>query len=482
MAKGVRKPVPSKKNNVSQKTETGQPVAPNTKKGLAGKNAEIEKLIIQKKTAVIERPTMPINKKTCGSKKAELDKPIVQSKEATHVLIVQSKENVSAYMDRSPPKICLPPGHPNATVMTAPSMRPSVRKYPHVSRQISPKQVQPCSIQDSEDKILDIRHQYPGMPLLRIPCEPEGRGPLRNFQPKGVFLFLNLPGELRNKIYGYVIKKYHYMIEWVDNKCRNKSLTYWIPDKNGKKSGPFLRLKTATAHRRHMLDSPGGRVRQRLPVDYFRKTPVAPLLVCKQMHKEASSVFYSKCTFDFHGLRALDHFLDKLLPVAKSSITHLFIKYRAYGHPEETVNKWIKYKHDSRWEMLCWRISEECSSLTHLSLNLTLNKSPVSFCAFDDAEVSGLGAEWILPLHAFRGVNVKRCWARVHCPVKERSVLELESWKIRKEILGKNWDEEAENERDAFGRDIKPKPEQVPKELTASAVIRICADGQVESA
>ena len=94
--------------------------------------------------------------------------------------------------------------------------------------------------------------------------------------------------------------------------------------------------------------------------------------------------------------------------------------------------------------------------MTYLSLDLTLNKSPVSFCAFDDVEIAGIGAQWVRPLRAFQDVGIKRCLLRVHCPVKERSVLKVESWKLRKEILGDLWDEKAEKERDAFGRD-KPR-------------------------
>lgn len=271
------------------------------------------------------------------------------------------------------------------------------------------------------------------------------------------------------------------MIEWLNNNNKNKTLTYRLRrEPTGRMPGPYLMLNAAAAHRRNALNRPGRSTLQHLPEEYYGKVPVAPLLVCKKMHEEASSVFYSKSAFNFHGLRALDHFLDKLQPIAKTSITQLFIRYRAYGHPEETINKCFKYRHDRRWEQLCWRVGDECTSLTHLSLNITLNKSPVSFCAFDDVEAASLGAQWIRPLCAFQGVNIKRCWARVHCSVKDRPVLELESYNIRKEILGDKWDEEAESKRDGFGRDIEPKPKDKAKELPVATTIRISTNGEVE--
>ncbi len=325
-------------------------------------------------------------------------------------------------------------------------------------------------------KILDLRHYSPDIPLIRLPCEPDVPRALRGFQPRGTFPFLDLPGELRNRIYDYAIATNHYAMEWVCDNKKSKSLTYRLP-KISSTSGPWLKLTADAALRRRALHPSGGRVRLRLPDDYFRTTPVALLLVCKQMHEEASSVFYSKNTFDFHGIGALNHFLNYLQPTAKMSITKLIIKYRAYGYPEYIPNQYCKDMHDRSWEKLCWRVADECTSLTKLRLDLTLNKSPVSFCAFDDVEDSGLGAQWIRPLRAFQYIGIERCWARVHCSVKDRSVLEWASWNIRKEIIGDLWDQEAENERDPFGRE---KLNKEPREVRKGRVLRITADGGVE--
>lgn len=402
-------------------------------------------------------------KKGLSSKKAEVEKLIVQSKDELSASILQPS---------AIPYIRLPPAQSSYSVGTS-SNNPAKQCLPYRSRRKSPKKAQPNI---PHGRNLDVGHYTPHIPLIRLPCEPDVPRALRGYRPKGRFPFLKLPGELRNKIYAYVIKKKHYAIEWVCDNNKSKSLTHWIREARGM-PGPYLKLTPENAVRRRALDTAKGRTPQRLPDEYFGRTDVAILLVCKQMHEEASSVLYSECTFAFHGIRALDHFLDCLQPAAKASISQIFIKYRAYGYPEYVSNQCWKDRHDRRWETLCWRVADECTSLTKLSLDLRLNKSPVSFCGFDEIEAAGIGAQWIRPLRAFQYIGIKRCSARVHCSVKERSVLEWGSWSIRKEILGDSWDQEIESERDSFGRG---KLRKEPKEIKEGRVLRITAAGNVE--
>ena len=39
--------------------------------------------------------------------------------------------------------------------------------------------------------------------------------------------------------------------------------------------------------------------------------------------------------------------------------------------------------------------------------------------------------------------------------MRDAAVLEVESWKLRREILGEEWDEGVEGGRDGYGRDRK---------------------------
>lgn len=371
----------------------------------------------------------------------------------------------------------LPPGTANVRL---PPLQPTSQASPRGPSRMQrrqPKKVVSGLIEDQKTNLLGSDHSHhPGKPLVCLPCEPSTKRELR-YPRKGHFPFLKLPGELRNKIYDYCIVKQYYEIGWVDNNHKTKSLTYRLP-RLGRAYGPHLEF--GAARRRRQLDcSRHAPSQKRLVEGAINPGPAALLAVCSTMHNEACSVFYSRSTFTFHGLGALRHFLNNLSPVATEALTRLVIKYRAYGEPNRTEDQMWKAKHDRLWEDLCWRIADQCSSLTHLSLDLTLNKSPLCFAPFDLANKAGIGAQWIKPLWAFQDAGIQRCWVRLHCLSKDSSVLEVESWKVRKEILGASWDEEAEAQRDAYGFE---KRQGGAKEFKKGMVLRLRVDGGLEGA
>ena len=366
----------------------------------------------------------------------------------------------------------LPPGIVNVHL---PPLKLTSRNDPRRPSPLSraqPRKVVPGLTQDQILHSSASEHLHRSVePLVLLPREPNTKRALR-YTPQGHFPFLKLPGELRNKIYDYTITRQYYEVGWVDNNHKTKTLTYRLP-KLGKVYEPHL--EADTARRRRQLDC-CRRVpsQKRLAEGSVHAGPAALLAVCSKMHDEACSVFYSKSSFTFHGLGTLRHFLDHLSLVAMESLTQLSIKYRAYGEPNRTEDQKWKAKHDQLWEDLCWRIADQCTSLTRLSLDLTLNKSPLWFAPFDLADKAGIGARWIIPLWAFQDVGIQQCKVRLHCLSKDDSVLEVESWKIRKEILGASWDEEAEATRDAYGYEKTPRTKK-------AMVIRLRTDGQVEA-
>lgn len=343
---------------------------------------------------------------------------------------------------------------------------------PSPSSRVQPRKVIPGLTQDQMLHSSASEHLYRSQePLVLFPREPNTKRALR-YTSQGHFPFLKLPGELRNRIYELTITRQHYEIGWVNNSRKTKTLTYRLP-KLGKAYEPHL--EADTARRRRQLDC-CRRVpsQKQLAEGSVHAGPAALLAVCNKMHGEACSVFYSKSSFTFHGLGALRHFLNHLSSVAMESLTQLSIKYRAYGEPNRTEDQKWKAKHDQLWEDLCWRIADQCTALTRLSLDLTLNKSPLWFAPFDLADKAGIGARWIIPLWAFQDAGIQQCKVRLHCLSKDDSVLEVESWKVRKEILGASWDEEAEATRDAYGYQKMPRTKK-------AMVIRLRNDGQVEA-
>ena len=336
----------------------------------------------------------------------------------------------------------LPPRDESKIKASLPRSKRAIHRTP-------PKRVTPGLVQDTKYLTQDqCRPRSAEVASVRLPCEPTTARALR-FKPKGIFLFLELPGELRNRIYEYAIDTEDYAIEWVNNKQQSKSLTYRLP-KLSRVFSPHLPVDAA--RRRRLLDYPRRASNPTcLPEYELRPGRTALLLTCKKVHEEAATVFYAKSTFGFHSLGTLRHFLNHLTPVSKESLKKIAMTYRAYGNPSRTDDQRWKIRHDRLWEDLCWRITDECTSLTHLSIDLTLNKTPVIFAPFDLADEAGLGAQWIKPLWAFQDAGIRRCWARLRCLGKDDSVLQVESWKVRKEILGDMWDGQAESKRDAYG-------------------------------
>ena len=387
-----------------------------------------------------------------GAQKKSL---VSKRKEIERLINVNNSMSVRPTNKQSiePTKVRLPARQSNACIQTT-SRQSYARPLYHVRRSQPPKEVIP-GLPESKFLILDQRStESPTRPLVRLPLEPTTPRALR-FNRQGVFRFLDLPAELRNQIYDLAISKEHYAIEWVDNNHKTKSQTYYLPRSGAPRRTP---LGAEAARRRRALDSPKGKNPEPLPGDYYEPVPTTLLLICKQMHDEAASVFYSKSAFHFHGLGALRHFLNHLTLLSRQSITKLHLTYKAYGHPRTTKDQIWKARHDRLWEDLCFRLTygtkedpaDKCS-LTHLGLDLTLNDSPISFTSFDGAINGDLGTRWIRPLWAFQDAGIQRCWARIRCATKESTVLEAGSWELRKEILGDLWDKEAEARRDAFG-------------------------------
>ncbi|KAK0516325.1 hypothetical protein JMJ35_000928 [Cladonia borealis] len=375
------------------------------------------------------KPARGGEKKSMVGKKNEIDKLIEASKSKSTSLASTSKQ----------------------TAQKGKALHPQTRQRMQgyqIPRIPSPKKIIP-GLPEPQYLILDQRSPgSPLRPLVRLPCESETPRALRH-ERDGVFKFLELPGEIRNQIYEFAIVKDEYQLVWVNSNHKSKSLTYRHPRFNI--TTRFVLPKDAAQRRRSLdIKNKPQAVRQRLPSDYYGAIRTTLLLVNKQMHDEAASVFYAKSTFHFHALGTLRHFLDQLTPVAMKSITSLALKYTAYGNPQFTDNKIWKAKHDRLWDNLCWRVADECS-LKNLLLDLTLNVAPTTFCTLDEAEFEGIGARWIRPLWAFQDIGLQRCWARLRCASKEDSVLEVESWKLRKDILADKWDEEAESGRDAYG-------------------------------
>ena len=291
---------------------------------------------------------------------------------------------------------------------------------------------------------VDRRHE--NKPLTYLPnvrCIERDSVPV----PTGHFPFLELPGELRNKIYAYAIPSECYALKWVQDTQKSRSLTCpscWSP--NGLRPD-VLQQRRAT---RNLRGVNRGAVMEEI---YRRNTPVSLLWVCKKTYAEAASVFYSKSTFELSLLGTLRHFLDNVTKENKAVITRISLNNQAYGHPARTENAVFKHAYDRSWENLCWRVADQCPSLTNLALRLDLKRCPITFGPMETAHLGGFSTHWMQPLWAFEDRNIKRCVLELRSSITDDCVLEVESQSLRRSILGDAWDNELEMKRDAFGHE-----------------------------
>lgn len=248
--------------------------------------------------------------------------------------------------------------------------------------------------------------------------------PAQQRQMSGGPPFLELPGEIRNLIYGYVFPRELYEIGCLSKKA--KSLTYRFGTQPLK--GP--RLDPSVDRRRRLLDYPRRiRSNERVPVYELSAGPAAILLTCKQIHEEASSLLYVNSTFTFSSLRALSTFLNTIRTSCKQSIRSLHLKHYTAGNLGLTETNKGTEKYDQKWLDLCLKIRDELCNLKELSIVLTLNDTPLYF---------GEEAAWKAPVFAFSGIGLERCSIILKSPTTD-TVLEVEAHKLRRFLLGENF-------------------------------------------
>lgn len=260
-------------------------------------------------------------------------------------------------------------------------------------------------------------------------CLPPLSGPPHkplNLRP---FKFCDLPGELRNKIYRYVFTREFYKICWADK--TKTSLTYKLPKKPVYASP---RLDPSVSRRRRLFDYPR-RIRSNEVISPYKLCPgpAALLLTCKLVSEEASSLFYSISTFTFQNMGTFAAFLDTISLAKKASIRSLHLKHHTAGNPFLTEYRKWKGVYDDKWDDLCLKVSDELTSLEELSVDLTINDVPMFFSPDEP---------WLMALLWFEGIGLKRCSLMLRSHGVVDTVLEVESDKLRRLLLGENFQED----------------------------------------
>lgn len=268
--------------------------------------------------------------------------------------------------------------------------------------------------------------------------------------------FTDLPGEIRNKIYGYTFHHELYEISWADK--AQSSLTYRLPQRPAHASP---RLTPTACRRRRLFDYPR-RIRSNEIIEPYQLSPgpASLLLTCKRVCEEASSLFYGISTFTFKNQGAFAAFLKTTGKRNLTSIRSLHLKHHTAGNPFLSQFQSWKHVYDNKWEELCYQAAQEMTCLEELSIDLTINDVPI---VFDDQE------PWMAPLLWFEDTGLKKCSLKLRNHAAPETVLEVETWKLRKMLLG---DEYLEGMAGEFC--YSRSPERIIREGPMVLNIRTC--------
>lgn len=270
--------------------------------------------------------------------------------------------------------------------------------------------------------------------------------------------FFKLPGEIKNQIYELVFDPCDIEIKWLK---RRRTLTHLVYKSNrlkldqtqawgttktkGKKaltppfSGPTLGAKTVEIRR--LLHHPRS-TRLDLEETYSNAhTRAALLFTCRAIHNEAASMFYGAQSFGFSSRGLLEKFLSTINPIAKASITRLFLQHETYGEPYLIADIPWKTTHDAKWATCCATLATDLKSLKELHLLLKINDKPLHL---------NLAAGWVAPLLSFQDIGLKVFGLELlvrRLNSKTNTNLRSCGRVVREAVLGVEYDEVAEERK-----------------------------------
>jgi hypothetical protein len=189
------------------------------------------------------------------------------------------------------------------------------------------------------------------------------------------FRFLDLPGEIRNRIYDLVIPNSHVHI--TGNKPNKEFERSQREDSFPMKKRPRFRLS--------------GEI---ITIDDQGADPLGLLRSCRKIYRESAPVFYSKTTPCFDSLLPIHKFLHLAPEPGLKHVRSLSLTLSHYGEPELTSDGQWKETYNARWQETCAMLANKLPSLQRLDLDLTLAAWPIQLSS---------KAEWTRPLRTLSG-------------------------------------------------------------------------------
>lgn len=135
----------------------------------------------------------------------------------------------------------------------------------------------------------------------------------------------------------------------------------------------------------------------RPPAQY--RVPFSFLFSCPQIYDEAVCVMYAQTAFRFTSTAAIRKFLSVTSLRALQAIQKLEIFHATHGEPALTANRKFKVNADRKWSETCKQIRERMTGVRELRLSLHLNEWPSQL---------SLREEWAQPILSLRGHGLDR--------------------------------------------------------------------------
>ncbi len=198
-------------------------------------------------------------------------------------------------------------------------------------------------------------------------------------QQSDALSFLDLPGEIRNKIYDHLFSGHILITRNYPARVRREGQEH-----NAGLPGPKFRFHLGN-ERICFHDASFGEVRWIRP-DVLR--------VCRLVHEEATTFLYANTAFRFHSMLTINKFLNVAPAAGVKAIRELELQHRTYGEPKLMEHRKWKQCHDKKWIKTCRRISEGMTGVQQLRIDIQICDWPTQL---------NLAASWAKPLMLLKG-------------------------------------------------------------------------------
>lgn len=208
--------------------------------------------------------------------------------------------------------------------------------------------------------------------------------------------FLDLPGEIRNRIYRDYFQD-TYRCEYMEESRNAPKTIKLVSNARLRRPNQWCAQPSPIAKTEILLilrfPRRCGTYNGQRTSEGWLDPHGALVLVCKQVHKEALPLLYQQIVFVFNTPRRITGFLRTVPKQNHHHVTKLHLYYTTYGHPYAASDVVWQDKHIESWVRACKSTSKSFKCLRELEIEICVN---------EDAPKFNLRQKWLQPLLQFR--------------------------------------------------------------------------------